>query len=95
MPREPKSRNKNQVKPKLVYANFIFETQRQALDFAGLIVEREFKVSVEYALERARWQAIVRREILPLFAEIHVWLTDMTERAACVGGQRDGWGHNE
>jgi hypothetical protein len=33
---------------KPIYANFIFREERQALAFAGLIVERDWSVSVAY-----------------------------------------------
>jgi hypothetical protein len=80
---------------KPIYASFIFMEQQQALAFAKLITERDWTVSVAYAPQRARWQAIVRRQIHPVFQEVTVWLMSLTARATPLGGERDGWGHEK
>ena len=80
---------------KPIYARFIFMEQQQALAFAKIITERDWTVSVTYAPQRASWQAIVRRQIHPVFRDITIWLTTLTARATPFGGERDGWGHKE
>ena len=80
---------------KPIYARFIFEEHQQALDFAELIVERDWTVGVAYAPSRARWQATVRRQIHPVFQEVTVWLMALTARATPLGGERDGWGYDK
>ncbi|MDR3409945.1 MAG: ribonuclease E inhibitor RraB [Formivibrio sp.] len=78
---------------KPIYARFIFDEQEQALAFAGLINEPDWTVSVDYAPSRARWQASVRRQIRPMFRDITIWLVTLTARMALLGGECDGWGH--
>jgi hypothetical protein len=78
---------------KPIYARFVFEQHQQALAFAELIVERGWTVSVDYAPERAHWQATVRRQICPVFRDITIWLVTLTARATPLGGESDGWGH--
>jgi hypothetical protein len=78
---------------KPVYANFVFSEQPSALAFAKLVVEHDWAVGVAYAPSRGQWQATVRRAIHPVFQEITVWLATLTARAATVGGELDGWGH--
>jgi hypothetical protein len=80
---------------KPIYARFIFEEHQQALDFAELIVERDWTVGVAYAPSRAHWQATVRRQIHPVFQEVTVWLMALTARATPLGGERDGWGYDK
>ena len=50
-------------------------------------------MDVAFAPERARWQAIVRREIHPVFRDVTLWLATLTARTTPLGGERDGWGH--
>ena len=75
-----------------VYAHFIFPTQQQAQDFAVLIPEQQWKVSVDFAAERGHWRVAVERQILILHREISVWLATLTARATAAGGDYDGWG---
>ena len=78
-----------------IYARFIFMEHQQALDFAKLIGERDWTVSVAFAPERARWQATVQRLIHPVFRDITIWLATLTARAVPLGGECDGWGHEK
>jgi hypothetical protein len=78
---------------KPIYARFIFDKHQHALAFAELIVEPGWTVSVDYAPSRARWQATVRRQIRPVFRDITIWLITLTARTATLGGEADGWGH--
>jgi hypothetical protein len=78
---------------KPIYACFAFREHQQALAFAELIVERDWTVSVDYAPERARWQATLRRQIHPVFRDVTIWLAILTARATPLGGESDGWGY--
>ena len=78
-----------------IYARFVFEQHQQALDFAKLIVERDWTVSVTFVPKSAHWQVTVGRKIHPVFRDITIWLATLASRAAPLGGERDGWGHEK
>lgn len=87
---EPETSHERQV-----YAHFVFSTEQQARDFSTLISERDWKVHIAYAPERAQWRAEVERTIQILHRDISIWLSALTARAAAVGGDYDGWGKVE
>lgn len=78
---------------KTIYARYIFRDLHKAHEFAELIVEHDWTVSVAYASERAHWQATVRRKIHPVFRDITIWLATLTARVTPLSGERDGWGY--
>ena len=91
MPHEPK-RHKHQEAAESIYFGFVFKHGESAFEFAKSVIGSEFAVDISYAPERARYQVIVRRKMLALHRDIKVLLADLSQRAAKLGGEKDGWG---
>jgi hypothetical protein len=49
-------------------------------------------VDIAYEPRRARYQVIVRRKMPALHRDIQILLAELSERAAKLGGEKDGWG---
>jgi len=71
---------------------FAFAERRQALAFADIVDDRDLQVCISYYDERAMWQAIVKRHMIPTHEAITSLEATLTARAERAGGEADGWG---
>jgi hypothetical protein len=78
--------------PRIMDFCFAFPERRQALAFAELVDEREHEVCISYYEERAMWQAIVHRYMIPTHRDVAALESVLAARAESVGGKADGWG---
>jgi hypothetical protein len=78
--------------PRIVDFCFIFPEEQQAAAFAGIISDPAIKVSVSYYEEKAMWQAIAQRRMIPTHQDITAQELALTNYAESVGGSADGWG---
>ena len=69
----------------------VFPERQQALHFAAMIDDRELEVSISYYRERAMWQTVVKRFMVPAPQEVAALEHSLAVRAHAVGGQADGW----
>ena len=79
-------------KPRFVDFCFVFPEREQSLRFAGLVPEKDFEVCLSFYEERESWQVIVRKHMVPEHGTIGRIERELTQRAASVGGEADGWG---
>lgn len=80
------------TKPRIIDFCFAFPAREQSLDFARMVSEREFEVCLSFYKERDIWQAIVKKFMVPEHGAIGQIEATLSERAALVGGEPDGWG---
>ncbi len=71
---------------------FVFPHRDQAIQFAGSVDEVEYEVCISRYEEKSMWQTIVKKHMIPDHTEITRIETDLSARAASVGGFADGWG---
>ncbi len=71
---------------------FAFPERRQAVAFAEIVEDRDLEVCISYYEEREMWQAIVKRYMVPIHADITRIELALSDRAESVGGEADGWG---
>ena len=80
------------TQPRQIDFCHIFPERRQALAFAELLDDPQFEVCISYYQERALWQVVVQRFIVPSHREITALEFFLSSHAVSVGGQADGWG---
>jgi hypothetical protein len=85
-------RGDDMSQPRMMDFCFAFPERRQALAFAELVDEREHEVCISYYEERAMWQAIVHRNMIPTHRDVTALESALAARAKSVGGKADGWG---
>ena len=71
---------------------FAFHEGSQAVDFARAVPEEDLEVCISRYEERAMWQVIVKKFMIPEHSAIGALESDLTYRATLVGGEADGWG---
>ncbi|MEN6451636.1 MAG: ribonuclease E inhibitor RraB [Thermoguttaceae bacterium] len=79
-------------KPRIIEFCFAFPDRNKAIEFAAMVDERDLEVCISVYRERKCWQAIVKRHMVPTHRRITKLEQTLTERAASVGGNGDGWG---
>ncbi len=79
-------------KPRMIDFCFAFPEREQALEFARAVPEEDLEVCISRYEERAMWQVIVRKFMLPEHSLIGALECDLTSRAVSAGGEADGWG---
>ena len=77
--------------PRVVDFWHVFPERKQALNFAAMIDDRELEVSISYYRERAVWQTVVKRFMVPAEQDIAALERSLATHARAVGGQADGW----
>ena len=78
--------------PRLVDFCFIFTERKQALAFAEIVEDRDLEVCLSYYEERDMWQCVLRRYMVPTYANVRQIELDFESKAELVGGEADGWG---
>ena len=79
-------------KPRMMDFCHIFPERRQALAFAEMVDDRQLEVCISYEEERELWQVIVRRYMIPTYADVTAFELSLESQAESVGGEADGWG---
>jgi hypothetical protein len=69
----------------------LFLKRRQALAFAELVNDRELEVCISYNEEEDKWDAIVKRYMIPTHHDITALELSLGGHAESVGGIADGW----
>jgi len=77
--------------PRIIDYCFAFPNRAQSLDFAKTVSEKDYEVCISY-YDDERWQAIVKKYMIPDHGEISRIESDLTSRAETSGGEADGWG---
>lgn len=86
------SNGDNLTEPRMVDFCHIFPDRRQALAFAEIVDDKELEVCISYNRVRDRWDAIVKRYMVPTHGGITAFESVLAAHAKSVGGQADGWG---
>lgn len=79
-------------RPRIIDFCFAFPLRNQAIQFAASVDEVEYEVCISRYEEKRMWQAIVKKHMIPIHAEITRIEMDLTARAVSAGGFADGWG---
>jgi hypothetical protein len=79
-------------KPRIVDFCFAFTDRSKAVEFTTKVDERDLEVCISFYEERAGWQVIVKRYMVPTHEDITKLEHSLTNRAKSVGGEADGWG---
>ena len=80
------------TQPRQIDFCHIFPERRQAISFSDLLDDPQLEVCISYYEERALWQVIVQRFMVPSHREITALEFFLASHASSVGGQADGWG---
>ena len=71
---------------------FIFTDRERALAFVRDVYDENVETCLSWYREKARWQVIVKCDMLPEHAKITAIESALTSIAKKVGGMPDGWG---
>ena len=77
--------------PRIIEFFHSFVTRRQALDFAELVDDRQLEVCISYNEEENKWDAIVKRYMIPTHHDISDQELLLARHAESVDGRADGW----
>lgn len=70
---------------------FAFSGREQAIEFAKNVPERDLEVNISYKAEYQLWQTVVRKIMEVEYDNIGRVESELSRRAASVGGVADGW----
>jgi hypothetical protein len=71
---------------------FVFTDRERALAFVRDVNDENAETCLSWYREKAKWQVIVKYDMLPDHAKITAMESVLTSKAEMAGGMSDGWG---